>query len=159
MNWASKHEPFFFSMEKWQINTKLCDLISEINFDFSVFYFSCVKIWLIGIPTHYQTCQTDIWKWLSCAPELKPFWLPRRKMAKKIKNPQLWHNIANYREEKEASQPHKIDRASRDLSIDIIFGSFWSLFIFVKYRTRYRGCWDPRYPLNKSIKLYLHLCW
>jgi hypothetical protein len=62
--------------------------------------------------------------------------------GKKIKNPQLWHNITNYREEKEASQPYKVDKASQDLSIDIVFRPIWSLFILVKYRTRYRGCWD-----------------
>ena len=55
MNWASKHEPFLLSMAKWQINKKLCDFFQRL---FSIFFVLLLfkrKIWLISIPTHYQT--------------------------------------------------------------------------------------------------------
>ena len=42
-------------------------------------------------------------------------------MAKNVTYSELWHIIANEQEEKWASQPHKVDKLSQDLSIDIVF--------------------------------------
>ena len=64
---------------------------------------------------------------------LRDFDFLARKWPKKCTTSQLWHKITNEQEKKWASQPHKVDKASQDLSIDIVFRSIWSLFILVKY--------------------------
>jgi len=47
------------------------------------------------------------------------------KWQKNVTYPELWDTITNEQEEKWATQPHKVDKASQDLSSDIVFRSIW----------------------------------
>ena len=144
MNRASKYEPFLLSMAKWQINTKLCAFFQTLYLIFCTFTFHAWKYGLLRfqriIKGIKQTSRSDFLMRLN----LSHFSFFAGKWQKNVTYPVLWDTITNEQEEKWASQPHKVDKISQDLYIDIVFRPIWSLFILVKYRTRYRGCWDPR---------------